>query len=65
MNSRGFIHLAKCLHPTTVGFSRVSDPASGRFAAATPRAKARRWEGTLGQTRLGPIAEALQQDTAV
>ena len=28
---------------------------------ATLLAKAPRWEGTLGQTRLGPVAEALRQ----
>jgi DDE family transposase/transposase-like protein DUF772 len=31
---------------------------------ATLLAKAPRWEGTLGQTRLGPIAEALHQQEA-
>jgi hypothetical protein len=31
---------------------------------ATLLAKAPRWEGTLGQTRLGPVAEALHQPTA-
>jgi hypothetical protein len=28
---------------------------------ATLLAKAPRWEGTLGQTRIGPVAEALRQ----
>lgn len=28
---------------------------------ATLLAQAPRWEGTLGQTRLGPVAEALRQ----
>jgi hypothetical protein len=32
---------------------------------ATPLAKAPRWEGTLGQTRLGPVAEALHQPDSV
>ena len=31
------------------------------LAFATLLAKAPRWEGTLGQTRLGPVAEALRQ----
>ena len=31
---------------------------------ATLLAKAPRWEGTLGQTRLGPVAEALRQPPA-
>jgi hypothetical protein len=31
---------------------------------ATLLAKAPRWEGTLGQTRLGPIAEALHEPAA-
>ena len=32
---------------------------------ATLLAKAPRWEGTLGQTRLGPVAEALHQQEPV
>ena len=32
-----------------------------QLAFATLLAKAPRWEGTLGQTRLGPIAEALRE----
>ena len=32
---------------------------------ATLLAKAPRWEGTLGQTRLGPVAEALGQPQPV
>jgi Transposase DDE domain len=31
---------------------------------ATLRAKAPRWEGTLGQTRLGPVAQALREPPA-
>ena len=31
---------------------------------ATLLAKAPRWEGTLGQTRLGPVAEALRDSPA-
>ena len=31
---------------------------------ATLLAKAPRWEGTLGQTRLGPVAEALREPPA-
>ncbi len=31
---------------------------------ATLQAKAPRWEGTLGQTRLGPVAEALRETAA-
>jgi hypothetical protein len=31
------------------------------LAFATLLARAPRWEGTLGQTRLGPIAEALRE----